>query len=224
MNYEKMREIAKIESAFEIENQKLKFENQIIEHRAKITSQRYITIIIIILSVLILFIIIALYIKTKYNKKQLSEKVKKQQNEIKQNSSQLASATLRLLQSTEKDTQYMKLVEEIIEADSDKKTKLLEGLINHYRSQINKTSWEEFEIMFAHTNSNFYNILMERYPSLTINERKICIFLKLNMSNKDISKITLQNEEALKKARVRLRKKLGIERDTNLSDFIEKMN
>ena len=41
------------------------------------------------------------------------------------------------------------------------------------------------------------------------------------MNSKDIAKITYQSEEALKKARQRLRKKLGINRETNLMMFLQ---
>jgi len=41
------------------------------------------------------------------------------------------------------------------------------------------------------------------------------------MSNKDIAHITFQSDEALKKARLRLRKKLKIERKTNLVRFLQ---
>ena len=58
---------------------------------------------------------------------------------------------------------------------------------------------------------------------LTVNERKICVFLRLNMGNKDIAQITFQSEEALKKAPLRLRKKLGIERTDNLATFIQNL-
>jgi hypothetical protein len=41
------------------------------------------------------------------------------------------------------------------------------------------------------------------------------------MSNKDISQITFQSDDALKKARMRLRQKLDIDRETNLGAFIQ---
>jgi DNA-binding CsgD family transcriptional regulator len=49
----------------------------------------------------------------------------------------------------------------------------------------------------------------------------MCAFLKLNMSNKDIAQITFQSDEALKKARLRLRQKLDIDRETNLAAFMQ---
>lgn len=72
-------------------------------------------------------------------------------------------------------------------------------------------------------NGTFYEKLNEKFPTLTPNERKLCVFLKLNMSNKDIAQITFQSEEALKKARLRLRKKLEMERDENLATFIQSL-
>lgn len=67
----------------------------------------------------------------------------------------------------------------------------------------------------------YFKQLNESFPTLTLNERKLCVFLKLNMTNKDIAQITFQSEEALKKARMRLRKKLELDRDENLAGFIQ---
>jgi DNA-binding CsgD family transcriptional regulator len=75
--------------------------------------------------------------------------------------------------------------------------------------------------LFGKVHRSFYEKLNEQYPNLTANERKICAFLKLNMSNKDIANITFQSDDALKKARLRLRQKLGIDRETNLAVFLQ---
>jgi DNA-binding CsgD family transcriptional regulator len=69
--------------------------------------------------------------------------------------------------------------------------------------------------------TNFHKQLSEQYPELTPNERKLCALLKLNMSNKQIAQITFQSEEALKKARLRLKKKLNLDKETSLLAFIQ---
>lgn len=43
------------------------------------------------------------------------------------------------------------------------------------------------------------------------------------MTNKQIAQITFQSEEALKKARLRLRKKIDIQRDINLAVFLQNL-
>jgi DNA-binding CsgD family transcriptional regulator len=75
--------------------------------------------------------------------------------------------------------------------------------------------------LFERVHQLFYEKLNAQFPSLTANDRKICAFLKLNMSSKDIAQITFQSDEALKKARLRLRRKLEIDRKTNLAAFLQ---
>ena len=56
--------------------------------------------------------------------------------------------------------------------------------------------------------------------NLTSNDRRLCALIKLNMSTKDISSITYQSTQTIKVARYRLRKKLGVEKNENLTTFL----
>jgi DNA-binding CsgD family transcriptional regulator len=70
----------------------------------------------------------------------------------------------------------------------------------------------------------FYKKLINQFPDLSPNEQKICAFLRLNMSTKEISELTGQGVNALEIARTRLRKKLGITNTkTNLVSFISQI-
>jgi DNA-binding CsgD family transcriptional regulator len=71
--------------------------------------------------------------------------------------------------------------------------------------------WREFEQRFQEVHAGFYERLMARHPDLTSNERRLCAFLRLDMSTKEISNITGQSVKAITQARFRLRAKLGIE-------------
>ncbi|MEH0155245.1 tetratricopeptide repeat protein [Limibacter armeniacum] len=84
--------------------------------------------------------------------------------------------------------------------------------------------WAEFEMRFQNVHSDFYRKLNERFPDLTPNERKLCAFLRLNMSSKEISSVTRQSIKSIEMGRFRLRKKLGISNsDQNLNTFIEQL-
>lgn len=133
----------------------------------------------------------------------------------------MAVAKLKLVQNSERDAQAIKTLEDIGQSVVGADHKNLNSLINKYKFQSNHSNWEEFETLFTKVNTSFWEKLNELCPTLTPNERKICVFLKLNMSNKDIALITLQSEEALKKSRLRLRKKFDLDRSTNLSAFIQ---
>jgi tetratricopeptide (TPR) repeat protein len=81
--------------------------------------------------------------------------------------------------------------------------------------------WNEFSIRFQEVNAGFYEALLSKYPDLTQNELKLCAYLRLNMSTKDISELTGTSKLTLENARYRLRKKFGITNsETNLVTFL----
>jgi len=82
----------------------------------------------------------------------------------------------------------------------------------------------EFELRFKQVHSDFYNKLLEKFPNLSPNEQRLCAFLRLNMSSKEISDLTGQRISSLETARYRLRKKLGITNsNTNLITFLSNL-
>lgn len=95
-------------------------------------------------------------------------------------------------------------------------------IVRDLQANHDEHNWKEFEAHFTRVHSSFYSTLQERFPELSPNERKLCAFLRLNMSTKDISAITQQTPNSITVARSRLRKKLGIEgEETNLVDFLQ---
>jgi DNA-binding CsgD family transcriptional regulator len=62
---------------------------------------------------------------------------------------------------------------------------------------------------------------MQINPELSLNERRLCAFLRLNMTTKEIASITGQSPRSIEVARTRLRKKLNLTNsDTSLTDFL----
>lgn len=100
--------------------------------------------------------------------------------------------------------------------------RVIQEIVRDLQSNQDEHNWKEFEVHFTRVHSTFYQTLQERFPELTPNERKLCAFLRLNMSTKDISAITQQTLNSITVARSRLRKKLRIEgEDVNLVDFLQ---
>lgn len=100
---------------------------------------------------------------------------------------------------------------------------VIQEIIRDLKSNIDNTVWNEFEVRFQNVHEDFYQKLSERYPDLTPNETKLCAFLRLNMTTKDISSITFQSPKSIQVARARLRKKLGITRDENLIKVLQEL-
>lgn len=91
------------------------------------------------------------------------------------------------------------------------------------QNEIDKDIWEEFETHFNQVHIEFYKNLSKAHADLSVNERKLCAFIKLNLSTKEISAITHQSPNSLQVARVRLRKKFGIDNnEEKLISYLEK--
>jgi DNA-binding CsgD family transcriptional regulator/cell division protein FtsL len=101
--------------------------------------------------------------------------------------------------------------------------KLIDELIRDLQSFSDKNTWREFELRFQEVHINFYTKLLELHPDLSANEKKLCAFLRLNMTTKEISAITYQSLNSITVARSRLRKKLGVDKEENLITYLEQL-
>lgn len=68
--------------------------------------------------------------------------------------------------------------------------------------------------------SEFIKALQKLHPGLTKSELRLSSLLKLNLTGKEISSINKVSLQAVKVARYRLRKKLALNSDTNISDYL----
>jgi DNA-binding CsgD family transcriptional regulator len=89
------------------------------------------------------------------------------------------------------------------------------------RSSV-KQGWEDFEIWFTEIHTGFYSELRNSHPGLSENELKVCALLRLNLISKDIAKVMNVQPSSIDIYRHRIRKKLEIGSEENLSTFLSK--
>jgi ligand-binding sensor domain-containing protein/DNA-binding CsgD family transcriptional regulator len=80
--------------------------------------------------------------------------------------------------------------------------------------------WEVFESAFDEVHEDFLNRLKNTYLNLTPKELRLCAYLRLNISSKEIAPLMNISVRGVEICRYRVRKKLKIERDTNMTSFI----
>lgn len=80
--------------------------------------------------------------------------------------------------------------------------------------------WDNFSMHFNSVNADFFNKLKDLYPDLTPNELKLSAYLKMNLSTKEIAQLMNITIKAVEVGRYRLRKKLRLQPETNLYDFL----
>jgi tetratricopeptide (TPR) repeat protein len=180
---------------------------------------------------LILFIIIfILYRKNQVNKARQQELIKKNlelekdnlERELAFKNKELTTSVMYQLKKNNfiwKISEKLKSIALNLTAENRKSVK---AIIKEMEGNMSKESWEEFEFRFNEVHNDFYDNLLRDFPDLTPNELKLCAFLKLNMTTKDIATITYQSTHSITVARYRLRNKLKLERDDNLVSFLSK--
>ena len=80
--------------------------------------------------------------------------------------------------------------------------------------------WHEFETVFQQVHSDFFEKLKMLYPKLTPAEVRLCAMIRLNLHSKDMAAIMGISQDSLRIARYRLRKKLGLDKGSNLYTYI----
>jgi DNA-binding CsgD family transcriptional regulator len=80
--------------------------------------------------------------------------------------------------------------------------------------------WENFAKHFDKVHSDFVMELKDKHPTITPNEIKLCAYLRMNLTTKEIAQLMNISVRGVEISRYRLRKKLGIASETNLFDYL----
>ncbi len=80
--------------------------------------------------------------------------------------------------------------------------------------------WESFVKHFDKVHSDFVVELKEKHPAITPNELKLCAYLRMNLSTKEIAQLMNISVRGVEISRYRLRKKLQIPSEKNLFDYL----
>jgi DNA-directed RNA polymerase specialized sigma24 family protein len=86
----------------------------------------------------------------------------------------------------------------------------------------NDESWDRFAAHFDEINHNFTRNLRQTFPRLTVNDLKLCTYLELNLSSKEIAQLANISVRGVEIGRYRLRRKLGLGTDESLPDFLDR--
>ncbi|MDE6717667.1 MAG: hypothetical protein K2J70_05665, partial [Muribaculaceae bacterium] len=90
--------------------------------------------------------------------------------------------------------------------------------------EISQGSQDSFVSTFSDVNPGFLEALDRKYPNLTKTERRLAIYISLELDNKHISRLTGIRPESVKQARWRLRSKLGLPEDVSLEDEMKALS
>lgn len=135
---------------------------------------------------------------------------------------ELANQTMGLIQKNKllvtiiEELQY---IHNLIKNDSAKSK--IYSLKKRIKKEVdNKQQNKIFQTYFDEVHHEFFNRLNEKYPILTPNDLRLCAYIKMNISTKEIATILNISYRGAEIRRYRLRKKLELSREVNLSTFL----
>lgn len=151
------------------------------------------------------------------------EKNKKIREDLDENHRKLTSFTLSHIQTNQKvesvETALKKMLLEISQRDRSLRDSI-KSMIATLTTLKADAQWDEFHYYFDNVHPGFYASLDSLHPGLTQKDRRLCALISLGLSTKEIAGITFREVRSVETSRTRLRKKLGLESDSLLNEYI----
>jgi DNA-binding NarL/FixJ family response regulator len=156
----------------------------------------------------------------------LATEAQLQQEQIDHKTRELTSNTLYILQKDELLEDLKEEIEDVLtktnlEDDARKKLRLVQKSVLHNLEK--NQDWETFKTRFAEVHPDFFKKLQNSYKSLTTNDLKLCAYLKLSFTTKEIAQLLNNSPRGVETSRYRLRKRLGLEDKVDLVKFLQEM-
>ncbi len=144
------------------------------------------------------------------------------QTELSFKSRELANTTMSIIKKNE----FLLHLKEVLK---DQKyqlgTRYPDKFYNHIITKLDKNissgdDWKIFETNVKEAHEFFLQKLIKEYPQLTHSDLRLCSYLRMNLSSKEIAPLMKISIRGVENHRYKLRKKLNLPRDINLTDFI----
>jgi len=163
-------------------------------------------------------------------KKREIKELKNQQlhYELRHKAQELATSTMNLIRKNEMLTDILENISKL--SDDIRKKTDANTLINRL-SKMERSikqnidsdkNWKKFEENFDLVYENYLKRLGEAFPQLNVCDKKICAYIKMDLSSKDMVPLLDMSIRSIETSRYRIRQKLNLDRDVNLADYLQK--
>ncbi len=142
--------------------------------------------------------------------------------EISYKSKELANSTMAIIKKNEF---LLDLKTNIEKQKTELGTRYPDKYYNYLNEKIDKNisnhdDWQVFETNFERAHEQFFGKIKELYPELTSSDLRLCAYLRMNLSSKEIAPLLGISVRGIENHRYRLRKKMNLKHDESLTDTI----
>ena len=162
---------------------------------------------------------ILLELKELENEQQIM-KIKNEQltQDVDKKNKELAVSTMNLIKKTE----LLNIIKGDLKNSTDSTTnRSIKSVISTINKNVKEeNTWNIFKEAFDSADNNFLKKVKENHPSLTPNDLRLCAYLRLNLSSKEIAPLLNISVRSIEIKRYRLRKKMNLPHEMGLVEYL----
>ncbi|HIC31893.1 MAG TPA: transcriptional regulator, partial [Flavobacteriaceae bacterium] len=145
------------------------------------------------------------------------------ESEIQLKSKQLANTAIALVKKNEA---LLEIKKDLQINDGQFSNKLINRRLQKKIDQTigNKDQWEIFEYNFNQVHEKFFNQLKAKHPKLSHKDLKLSAYIKMNLTTKEIAPLMNISTRGVETHRYRLKRKLNIDKDDSLTEYLHSFN
>lgn len=149
------------------------------------------------------------------NQKLMQLKNEKLELDIENKNRELAISTMSLIKKNE----FLNTIKTAIKQENTPQG--INKVIRIIDKNINNTDdWKLFKEAFDNADKDFLKLVKQKHPNLTPNDLKLCAYLRLNLSSKEIAPLLNISPRSVEVKRYRLRKKMNLPPKSSLANYI----
>ena len=155
-------------------------------------------------------------------KREEEQKKARMVKDLQRQADDLAASTMNVMRKNQILQSIDAGLERLAAADGEERRALVRKLRRDIGENIeHDDDWQKFSRHFDIVYDDYLKRLAARFPALSVGDKKMCAYLKMDLSSKEIAPLLNMTVRSVEMTRYRLRKKLGLSRDVNLADFLQ---
>ena len=138
----------------------------------------------------------------------------KLRNDIENKNRELAISTMNIIKKNE----FLSSIKtELMKSDVNENSSVVKIIDKNLN---NTDDWKMFQEAFNNADKDFLKKMKSLHSDLTPNDLRLCAYLRLNLSSKEIAPLLNISPRSVEVKRYRLRKKMSLPHDANLTNYI----
>ena len=147
-----------------------------------------------------------------------------QSEKLEYRTKELSAMTMRMIRKNEILEKMPETLRRIADSENPDLKDAYSALLKVVQSNLDADQdWEQFKLHFQEVHEGFFSKLEERYPELTQHDLRLCAYLRMNLTSKEIARLLSITLAGINKSRQRLRQKLGVDSETDLVEFLRRI-